>query len=194
MPSEEIEDFWEDIRIRSPIAEVSTKTTEGQLILAAEKAAFDLKHKFEDLRGVALTPDLLGSIVAEAAKIFMQKWLETLRETDLSGLITIILEGQNLPPADLKGFLRALPETLVDRVASSALPTSTGIQALVALEYHYRHRTNNDLVGDYQIVQESGKIFVRFTSRAHGEFSVSLTDKFDLEDLEDGRPTASTPE
>lgn len=179
----ELEEFWKDLR-RSPsftVVKATPNDAKGLLLLASEMAGFEMAQRFAELEGKVLTAETLAQIVSTGVKTFMEKWGESLRNQNLSGLIELVLEGQKLTPAELKGFVRALPGTLVERIVSSAVASGTGITALMALEHHRRQGT----LDDYSIEQEHGRVVVRFTPRGREPVTFGLYEVFSLDNPKD---------
>jgi len=179
----ELEDFWKDIRRQPTLVVVSDRPgdVKSQLLLASEKTAFALAQKFAEDNGQRLTPELLAKIISEGVKVFMEKWFEGLRSQDLSGLIEIVLEGQQhkLTPAEMQGFVRALPDSMITKILATAIGSGTGIHALMALEKH--RRVNGQ---EYTIEPISGQIMVRFTQSGRGEIQFGLYESFNLNEDE----------
>lgn len=175
----ELEEFWKDLRPNRIVLVKDSTDPKGPLLLASELAAHELATRFAKWVGQELTAEILAQIVSEGVKTFIEKWSESLKEQNLSGLIEIVLEGQKLTPEELKGFVRALPDSLVERIVGSAVASGTGITALMALEHHHREGT---LRTDYAIEQQHGRVVVRFTPTGRsGEITFGLYDEFSLE-------------
>jgi hypothetical protein len=157
----------------------------SQLLIASEKTGFDLAQKFAQYNGQILTAEILAKIVAEGVGTFMEKWFEGLRSQDLSGLIEIVLEGQNhkMTPAEMLGFVHALPISVIEKIVATAIGSGTGIHALMALEKH--RRTGGGPT--YVIETISGQVMVRFDHPGRGEVQFSLYDTFNLLS-QDGQP------
>jgi hypothetical protein len=151
----------------------------GQLLLASEKAGFDLAHKFKEFNGQPVTPELMAKIVAEGIRSFMDKWYDGLRKQNISGLVEIVLEGQgnHLSPEEMQGFIRALPDSFIEKVVTSAMGSATGVHALMALEKHRRTSGRTD----YSIAKVGGSVQVRFTGPEGQEVSFGLYEAFDLD-------------
>lgn len=180
----DLEDFWKDIRRQPTLVVVSDHPSDvkSQLLVASEKTAFALAQKFADDHGRSLTPELLSRIISEGVKVFMEKWFEGLRNQDLSGLIEIVLEGQQhkLTPAEMQGFVRALPDSMITKILATAIGSGTGIHALMALERHRRVRGQ-----EYTIEAISGQVMVRFTQLDRGEIQFGLYESFNLDEEDD---------
>ncbi len=144
----DLEEFWEELRIPPAIAVVSGKASnvrEG-LEVAAAKTAMDLSEKFKALINKPLTPEALAQVVAGGVEVFLKNWYDDLRGREPATLVAVVLEGQSLPIEELKGFVRALPLTLLQRIVEqgSMGRTASGVHALLAFEYHYRQHRGRD--------------------------------------------------
>lgn len=179
--SDELEDYWDLVRVKSPIRRVSDKASdiEGQLELACEKAIFDLKQKFDKHRGAKLTQELLGEMIAQGVRLFMKHWLEGLRSKNVAGLIEIVLEGQkDLSPAEMQAFVRALPQSLLQKVCESGLGTANGVHALIGVE-HARRRGE---VREYTLGRDGFRLWVKFENTAGNEVHFFLDEPFEMDD------------
>jgi len=175
----DFEEFWEDVRPRPSLVVVTDRVTDlkSQLLIASEKAGFDLAAKFQRFQGELLTPDLITQIISEGVKVFMEKWFEGLRNRDLSGLLEIVLESKKLTPEELQAFVRALPESLVHRIVESAMASGTGIHALMALELH--RRANG--LPEYRMEVSAGDVYVKFQTSDGREVVFALYENFKLD-------------
>lgn len=179
--SDELEDYWDLVRVKSPIRRVSDKASdiEGQLELACEKAIFDLKQKFDKHRDEKLTQELLGEMIAQGVRLFMKHWLEGLRSKNVAGLIEIVLEGQkDLTPAEMQAFVRALPQSLLQKVCESGLGTANGVHALIGVE-HARRRGE---VREYTLGRDGFRLWVKFENAAGNEVHFFLDEPFEMDD------------
>jgi len=184
-----LESFWQDLR---PVNLAPRQPEEGlikvhsgrvtdldaSLEMACAKATQELGTLFARHRGVSMTHELLAEVVATGVKVFMEKWREGLKGADLAGLVEIVLEGQNLPLEELRGFVRALPTPLLERVAKSALGTASGTHGLMAIE----HARRNGSLRDYTLGQDSGKLYAEFTHPREPGGQEGETIRFYLDD------------
>jgi len=185
-----LESFWKDlvpIRSEPPpapaeglIKVVGGKATDldASLELACAKATHELAQRFEVHRGQPMTTELLAQIISVGVKTFMEKWREGLKGQDLAGLIEIVLEGQSLPLEELRGFVRALPTALLERVARSALGAASGTHGLMAIE----HARRAGSLRDYTLGQDSGRLYAEFTHSHTQEGEEGNTVRFYLDD------------
>lgn len=180
----DFESFWADLRVRrKPVTKDAIQIVGGRtsdvgdmLNVACEKAAFELAQKYQRYQGQSMTTDMLAEVVSTGVRIFMEKWHEGLRGHNLSGLIEIVLEGQSLTPDEMRGFVRALPRSLLERISSSALGSATGIHGLMAVEFARRQGE----VRDYILRPESGRVLVEFVNREGQEVTFYLDETFKL--------------
>jgi hypothetical protein len=179
--SQDLEECWAAVRRKSPIRLVSDKASniEDALTLACEKTSFLLAQKFKSWVGQPITTERMVQMISHAVQIFMEQWHEGLRNQNLAGLIEIVLEGQDLPPDELQGFIRALPKSLLERIARSALGSATGVHGLLAIEHAFR-KTG---VPVYTIARDPGsanRICVSFTDTDDQQVKFFLDETFDL--------------
>lgn len=124
-----------------------------------------------------LDGNTFGSIVSKAVHIYLETLQERLKGKDLIGLLGFVLEGQGLSPQELKGFVRALPDKMVDRMVNSVLSSANGTQALVAIEWHFRE---GNLVSDYSLgVTSQGRMYAKIPQPDDEEIVLFLDDQFD---------------
>ena len=179
-----LESFWKDLRPVGPRPTVeglitvnSGKVTDldASLELAREKTNHDLAQQFQHYSGQRLTTEMLAELVAAGVKTFMTSWREGLKNHDLAGLIELVLAGQDLPLDDLRGFVRALPVSLLERVARSAVGGASGVHGLMAIE----HARRSGRLREYTLGQDSGRLFAEFGHEGH-EVRFFLDDEFEL--------------
>ena len=90
-----------------------------------------------------------------------------------------------MPAIEVKGFLRTLPRTLIDRILERLIDNNgsrgTGLQALLTLEALYR---DSDLDHDYELERDSnGKLVISFQLDRHrndGPVSFRLRELFTI--------------
>jgi hypothetical protein len=177
----ELESYWEDLRVRSPVRLVGTQASnvKDSLTLACEKTIFDLTKEFGKFVGTPLGPENLAQMMGTAVRTFMQHWYEDLRNQDLAGLIEIVLEGQNLTPVEMTDFVHSLPTSLIERIAQSAMGTANGIHGLMGLEF--ARRTGK--LQEYKITRDplNERVYVEFFDSVRKRpIQLYLDEKFDL--------------
>jgi hypothetical protein len=104
----------------------------------------------------------LSTLISKTVGVFMEKWYEGMRGQNLAGLIELVLQGQQLSPVELKGFVRALPQALLERIVTSTIgATGTygkGLHALMAVEIHLR----KSAIRDYTLSKEGERLHIEF--------------------------------
>jgi hypothetical protein len=155
----ELQEYWKELRPPSPIILVSNRPSDlkSQLAIVAAMTTAELQKVHRD-PGVYATNGDVTSLVSKGIEVFMQKWFEHLKSQDLAGLIEVVLEGQQLSPEEMKGFLMALPGSLLERITKASIGTVTGVHALVAFELHRRKRN----ITDYTLSKEGERTKVEF--------------------------------
>ena len=107
-------------------------------------------------------PDVLIGIVTLVAQAFVHALVDEQKKQDSTVLIQLFLESAtSLAPDDLRGFLRALPRDMINRILIGLeSQPHTGLQALLSIEALWRDRS---LDRDYEIRREpDGKLVVSF--------------------------------
>lgn len=175
---EELEDFWKEIRPQATLVSNRPSDLKSQLALASEKTGADLTLQYKKYSGRPVNPDLLAELVAEGVQTFLKHWFDFLHDQDLAGLIELILEGSKarMSPEEMTAFVRALPNSLLQRICASAISSSTGIHALMALEQARRSSNQN-----YTLSVTPSGIRVDFTTSGGIPVSFSLYEEFQME-------------
>ena len=182
----DLESFWERLRGKQDASLTITGTKPKDYTFALEEAAlkaeFDLHQDIAALgQSPALTGDLLARLVAKGIQHFIRHWYAAYRNQDVAGLVEFIMDGLNLPPDELKGLMRAMPRSLIDRVVSSVSGTGSGIHALFALEWHYREQ---NLPEDYTLYRDDERLKVRVVRNGQA-ITISLEEMFDVGESND---------
>lgn len=162
---DELQEAWKAVRPPPIIQVVSNRPSDllSQLTLVAAETTFELKKVFKKYDGQSLTSDLLAEVASKGVEVFMRRWFQHLKSHDLAGLIEIVLDGQQLSPNEMKGFLQALPDSLVQRIIDSSVGTVTGVHALMAFESHRRERH----ITDYTLTKEGERTKIEFFDPIH---------------------------
>ncbi len=184
---QELQECWKELRPQSPITLVTTRASDlqSQLAIVAAKTTFELtKYANDKHTNRPFTGELLADVAAKGVEIFMRKWFEHLRSQDLAGLIEVVLEGQHLSPNEMKGFLTALPEGLLERIQKASIGTVTGVHALIAFELHRRKRS----ITDYTLTKEGQRTRVEFRDPGRG-----VPISFYLDEAFEGLPKEDEP-
>lgn len=159
---DDLEDYWEAVTSKQLIKMVRDRASDlrEQLEIASAKTAFEMTPFVAQYANQPLDAETLARMISKTVGVFMEKWYEGLRGQNLAGLMELVLEGQNLPLPELKGFVRALPATLLEQVTRSAIGSSaSGIHLILAMELHMRRRG----IEDYTLDREAGLLFIEFT-------------------------------
>jgi hypothetical protein len=155
----DLESFWKRLR---PPREPENSGASGKgwdlraaLVRAGTKANLELAEKFE-----GLDPTLVAVVATTSVQCFLEAWYEELRHGDTVSLIGVVLEGRDLTVEELKGFLMALPASLLQRICDFPSPRASGLQALIAIENERRKK----LAPDYLLSRDplDGKLVVTF--------------------------------
>jgi hypothetical protein len=126
---------------------------------------------------VPVDGEVMGKITTLAVRTFIESLQSNLKGRDLVGLLSLVLEGQGLEGPELKGFIRALPDKLLQRILDSVLGAANGIQALMAIEWHYRQ---GRLFADYSLgVTSQGQVYAKVPRPNDEEIVLYLDDRFE---------------
>jgi hypothetical protein len=181
----DFESFWADLRpkkrlpTKDEIRIVSGKAADlgDMLEETCVKVASELTRKYQKHHGESLTVEILTDIVSTGVRTFMERWHESLRRQNLTGLIEFVLEGQSLTPQEMTGFVRALPMSLLERICNSVVASASGIHGLMAVE----HARRRGIIRSYVLQPKDwGKIEVEFINRDGQKVSFYLDEGFDL--------------
>lgn len=179
------EDAWKAIERHPPKSFIREEWLRDQFASISGETSKELVAFIRDFStkttgkpdGLPLTSEALSKIVATCVAMFMGKLYQRLKGEELAGLIEIVLEGQNLPPDELKGFVRALPESLLKKIVESVVGTANGVHALMAIELTHR---NGNLSEDYTMHQRSdGRIYISVPQKNNEIVNIYLDDKFE---------------
>jgi hypothetical protein len=169
MPADtsDLEAAWKDIRPDLEVKDVASDEFEKAIKAASDQAAEDLRKSCWDLKGVPISDESLAEITGKAVRFFMQNWLKDLRSKGVEGILPFMVEGLSLTPAEMKMFVRALPDSIIYKVVEGAYGRATGVHALFSLEEHWRRRHN--LTHDYVINHRADGVYVEFIVPSHEE-------------------------
>ncbi len=161
----DLETFWK--RLRPPRVDPAPQPKgwdlRKALLRAAQKAETDLEGRFE-----GLDPAVVSKVATTTLQCFLEAWYDELRGGDTVSLIGVVMAGADLDVAELKGFVAALPETLLQRICDFPTPVASGLQALLAIEHCRRKKT----APDYLLSRDAldGTLIATFyPPQAHGE-------------------------
>jgi len=134
---EELEDVWNEVRPSKAIKVVRNHplNIHEALKVASAKTTFKMQPRIQELDGKHTTIEILAELIVATVKTFLECWLEELKGHDLAGLLSIILEGQDMTPDELKEFVEAIPISLLERICASSVGAyATGVHALMGIE------------------------------------------------------------
>lgn len=183
MTEPNLEDDWFDLRPQTTtLIQAPESGLKGAIDIAAAKTEQDLTTWAQKNPGALDVP----VYVARGMKIFWGHLSDELKGINLTGLIEIILTQQNMSGTELKGFLRSIPITLLQRITESPLGASAkAIHGLIALEVLVR----TDLENDYSLTTlPSGGLEVSLLPRKtpRDRLTFTLDESFSLATLPDG--------
>lgn len=170
----DLEKFWRRLRPpptpeEAPPENVGGKRWDlrGAIMRAARRADAELAESFkaEDRR-------LVSKVATAAVQLFLEAWYDELRQGDTVSLIGVVMEGRDLTVEELKGFVTALPASLLQRITEFPSPRASGLQALLAIE-HERRKGN---APDYLLSRDplDGKLVVTFYPAMAGGRAVTF--------------------
>jgi hypothetical protein len=185
MVDEPLEDFWAAVRVAQ--IEVKKEVTfpgpEESFAKAAESfmkeapALLDSKWRHQDVSAF----EVISGMWADMAKLFLTQWLEAQKNTDISLVIQLFLEGPKVPSEDVKGFIRALPLDVLHRIhlRMEAQPDQqrSGLHALLSVEQLFREGVLQD---DYELSRDlAGTLVVTMYPAGHsGPLNFRLRELF----------------
>lgn len=190
----DLETYWAEIR-QAPrsiklVTGAVSNVREG-LEIAAAKTSHDLQEKFKEMVGKPIDLAFLSNLVGGGVELFLKNWYEDLRRRDVSSLVEVVLEGQTLPVEELKGFIRALPKSLLDRVLKEGGLGSvgSGIHGLLAVEWHFRQASGRDYELRRDPTDDKLVVTAYPNSLNGGAITFRLDEKFELD-----APAGVTPD
>lgn len=133
----ELEEYWRDLRVGKIAVTPSADGPETVIDRAVAKFQMALPDLLREAQfannATGLGP--LTNLLTESLRFFALSLYEEQRKQDVSLLIQLFLEGSaNIGAEDLKGFLRALPRSVLDRVLNHTEGSRSGLHALLSLE------------------------------------------------------------
>lgn len=143
---DDLQDDWAEFRPRSPIQPAGQPgNILSGLDVAAVKAEADLREEAARYASKGSGGLSLPQLIAVGVRQFLRHFTEELRCRDTASLIEIIMSDSRMTPDELKGFIRALPESLVQRIVTNGatLASVRGIHGLLAIELDHRSRSRS---------------------------------------------------
>lgn len=159
MPTDDdLDSDWHILRGDVPKVSLILNDIPSLLTTAKAQTAYGMSRKHR-----AASLEDWKRFVDDGVEMFQTHLRATAKTLDPAGLLEVVLSVQNIPADELKGFIRALPRTLLDRIIQSDLAGhAKGIHALLALETLVR----DNLETDYRLLAlPSGGIEVEVLPR-----------------------------
>jgi hypothetical protein len=155
---QEVESFWDAVRVRSIKIQPVEQEDEGPEVII-NRALAVVTEKFpaimdRDFLGASLTSEVLTGVLTAFAREMLTALFEQQRKSDSSVLIQLFLEVPSMSPIEVKAFLRTLPREFVNRILLRLEKNDkkTGLQALLSVEAMYRDQL---LHQDYEVERTS---------------------------------------
>jgi|WetSurMetagenome_2_1015567.scaffolds.fasta_scaffold443589_1 hypothetical protein len=152
---EDIERFWNAVRVHRVEATPEVKGPESALDIALERLKTELPRTLErylnkDLGNVGV----FTNAVVDASRILVNALFEEQQKQDISLMIQLFLEVPGKSPVEIKGFMRSLPRTLIDKILSRMELNKQwgGLQMMLTLEALFR---DGSLHQDYEVTKET---------------------------------------
>lgn len=165
----DLETYWKRLRPArgSPEARGKGWSLREAIVRAGEKANAALAAKFE--KGANLDASKVATV---SVQCFLEAWYEELQQGDTVSLIGVVLASRDLTVDELKGFVQALPTSLLQRICDFPSPSASGLQALLAIEAARRKK----LAPDYVLSRDlDGNLVVTFYPPQAAGRAVSFT-------------------
>ena len=124
-------------------------------------------------------PRIVSRVATRTLQCVLEAWYEELHAGDTVALIGVVLDGSDLTTDELRGFVQALPASLLQRIVDFPTPEASGLQALLAIEHQRRKKEAPDYTLSRDVAD--GKLIVSF--RQLGE-----TIEFKLDETFEGAP------
>lgn len=182
---DELESYWTEVRDLPKITIASGRAANLREVLevSALKTLASLPNALRDYQDKVLTLEGLHGLARVVLDTVLKNWLRDVGGFDSASLIEVVLAGQSLPLNELKAFVRALPETLLNRTVEQGSIGSkgTGIFALLAVEWFFRQNKGRD----YELSRDNdGVLLVRtWPAQLNGQpLSFRLDEKFRIDE------------
>jgi hypothetical protein len=177
---EDIERFWDAIRLHRVEAAPEEKGPESVIDLALDRLRIELPKTLEGYLNRNLSdPGVFTNAVADASKILLTALFEEQQKQDISLMIQLFLEVPKQSPIEIKEFLRALPRTLINKILLRMEKNhhQNGLQIMLSLEALFRDGLLNQ---DYEVTKEtSNRVQIIFYPKEQkGPLSFRLRDIF----------------
>lgn len=152
---EDIERFWNLVRVHRVEASPEEKGPESVIDMALERLQAELP---DILRGYFNKnfndPTMFTNAMVAAAKILLTALYQEQQKQDISLMIQLFLEVPKKSPVEIKDFIRAIPRTIVDKILlrMERMKHQNGLQMMLSLEALYR---DGQLHQDYEVTKET---------------------------------------
>jgi len=179
---QDLEEFWDAVKVdRVQVRPEEADGPETVIDRALSRLSRDLPEiltKEHTGKSFQVPEHLTEILVTFARELLHNLYLEQQKQ-DVSVLIQLFLEVPGLPALDVKGFVRTLPQDLLNRilVRLEERRRRTGLQALLSIEAMWRDRP---LHQDYEVQKDTdGKLVITFFPLEHpGPLSFRLRELF----------------
>lgn len=177
---DDIERFWNAVRVHRVEAAPETKGPESVIDLALDRLRAELPKTLEGY----LNKDLnnahnFTNAVVDASRILLTALFDEQQKQDISLMIQLFLEVPGKSPIEVKEFLRALPRTIINKVLvrMERNKQQCGLQMLLTLEALFR---DGSLHQDYEVTKEmDNRLQIIFYPKEHtGPLSFRLREMF----------------
>lgn len=116
------------------------------------------------------TKEALDIVVERAVRSTLDEWHEYLEQRGTEGLLEFLLLGASLSALELEQLVHVLPDSLLNRVLLSPSKSTTGVHALISLEWHRRNGS-----GPHYRIDHQGQVL--FDDPMHGTIGFYLDDR-----------------
>lgn len=177
---EDIEKFWNAVRVHRVEASPQTQGPESAIDIALERLKVELPKTLEGyLRTDLSDPGVFTNAVVDAAKILLTALFEEQQKQDIGLMIQLFLEVPGRSPVEIKDFLRAIPRTLLNKILlrMERNKQMCGLQMMLSLEALFRDR---ELHQDYEVTKDTGNRLqiIFYPKETNSPLSFRLRDMF----------------
>lgn len=154
-PIDDIERFWNVVRVHRVEASPEEKGPESVIEVALERLREELPKTLTGYLNRNLNePWVFTNAVVDAAKILLTTLYQEQQKQDISLMIQLFLEVPKNNPVETKGFIRAIPRTLIDKILLRMEKSKhqNGLQMMLSLEALFR---DGQLHQDYEVTKET---------------------------------------
>ena len=187
----DLAEYWADLRPAPPQVRLSGNNLPSLQEMAVAQTVQDMQAWAQKSPHLIRNETFVAELVNRTITTHQDHLTRNAKRYDITGLIEVILSVQNLSAIELKGFVRALPRSLLERIVQADLgATAGGIHALLSLEVLFREGRESD----YQLTAlPSGGIQVSLRPRSRpGEIlQFRLDETFSLSPTPESVPSTS---